>query len=96
MAKRKPESFHIGIDLGDKKSNYCVMNDQAEILAEGILATTADEFNVFFSALSRSRIALEVGTHSPWINALLEDLGHEVYVANPRKMESIQKEQTEK
>jgi len=91
VVKRKTVFFYIGIDLGDKKSNYCVMNDQAEILAEGILATTAEEFNAYFSALSRSRIALEVGTHSPWINALLEDLGHEVYVANPRKMESIQK-----
>jgi transposase len=91
VAKTKPVSFYIGIDLGDKKSNYCVMNDQAEILDEGILPTTAEEFNAFFSAISRSRIALEVGTHSPWINALLEDLGHEVYVANPRKMESIRK-----
>lgn len=91
VAKRKPSSFYIGIDLGDKKSNYCLMDDEAEIRAEGMLATTAEEFNAFFSAIQRSRIALEVGTHSPWINALLEDLGHEVYVANPRKMESIQK-----
>jgi transposase len=91
VAKRKSSSFYIGIDLGDKKSNYCFMDDEAEIRAEGTLATTAEEFNAFFSAIPRSRIAMEVGTHSPWINALLKDLGHEVYVANPRKMESIQK-----
>jgi transposase len=91
LAKREHVSFYIGIDLGDKNSNYCIMDDEAEIRVEGVLAMTADEFKAYFSAIPRSRIAMEVGTHSPWINALLEGLGHEVYVANPRKMESIQK-----
>ena len=90
-AEIKPVVFYIGIDLGDKKNNYCVMDDGKEIRAEGVMATTAEEFKTCFSAIPRSRIALEVGTHSPWISALLEDLGHEVYVANPRKMESIKK-----
>jgi transposase len=90
-AKREPVSFYIGIDLGDKNSNYCIMDEDAEIRAEGVIAMTANEFKAFFTAIPKSRIAMEVGTHSPWINALLEDLGHEVYVANPRKMESIQK-----
>jgi transposase len=84
-------SYYIGIDLGDKRSNYCVMDTGKEILAEDTLATTSEEFGVYFAAIPRSRIALEVGTHSPWVNALLEGLGHEVYVANPRKMESIKK-----
>ena len=90
-AKRERVSFYIGIDLGDKNSNYCIMDEEAEILAEGVIGMTTDEFSVYFSALPSSRIAMEVGTHSPWVNALLKDLGHEVYVANPRKMESIQK-----
>jgi hypothetical protein len=29
-----------------------------------------------------SRIALEIGTHSPWISRLLSELGHEVIAAN--------------
>jgi transposase len=90
-AKRQPVSFCIGIDLGDKNSNYCIMDDEAEIRVEGVIAMTANEFRAYFSAIPRSRIAMEVGTHSPWISALLENLGHEVYVANPRKMESIKK-----
>ena len=89
-AEIKPVFFHIGIDLGDKNSNYCVMDDR-EIRAEGALATTTKEFKACFADLPRSRIAMEVGTHSPWISALLEKLGHEVYVANPRKMEAIRK-----
>lgn len=87
--EREPVAYYIGIDLGDKKSNYCVMNAGKEILAEDKLATTQEAFAAYFSSIPRSRLALEVGTHSPWVNALLKDLGHEVYVANPRKMESI-------
>jgi transposase len=87
----KPVAFYIGIDLGDRKSNYCVMDAGKEIRAEAKLATTREEFTAYFSEIPRSRIALEVGTHSPWVSALLEGLGYEVYVANPRKMESIKK-----
>ena len=67
------------------------MNWPGEYVAEGGLSTTADEFRAYFSQVPKSRIALEVGTHSPWVSALLEELGHEVYVANPRKMEAIHK-----
>jgi transposase len=85
------EGYFIGIDLGDKKSNYCFMDRGEEFLAEDQLPTTLEAFAAYFSAIPKSRIALEVGTHSPWVSNLLESLGHEVYVANPRKMESIQK-----
>jgi transposase len=79
-------AYWIGIDLGDKKSNYCILDKNADIVAEGSLATTVTEFDAYFKAIPRSRIALEVGTHSPWTSALLERLGHSVCVANPRKI----------
>ncbi len=87
----EPVAYYVGIDLGHKKSNYCVMNTGKDVLAEDKMPTTHEAFTAYFSAIPRSRIALEVGTHSPWVNALLKDLGHEVYVANPRKMDSIKK-----
>ena len=62
-----------------------------EYLAEDQMPTTLEAFAAYFKAIPRSRVALEVGTHSPWVSNLLEGLGHEVYVANPRKMESIRK-----
>jgi len=77
--------YYIGIDLGDKKSDYCILEKNAEIVVEGKMATTVTEFDQYFKAIPRSRIALEVGTHSPWASALLEKLGHQVVVANPRK-----------
>jgi transposase len=35
------------------------------------------------------RVAVEAGTHSPWISRLLEGCGHEVLVANARKLRLI-------
>jgi transposase len=35
------------------------------------------------------RIAIEAGAHSPWVSRLLEGCGHEVLVANPRKLRLI-------
>jgi transposase len=84
-------AFSIGIDIGDKKSRYCILDFQGEIVVEDLLATTEEEFSAYFSSIPKTCIALEVGTHSPWISALLESLAHIVYVANPRKMESIHK-----
>lgn len=98
--KRKaPEEnveYYIGIDLGDKRSYYCFLDKSANIVAEGNLATTVQEFELYFKTIPKSRIALEVGTHSPWISPLLEDLGHIVYVANPRKIGGSKKSRRRK
>lgn len=85
------EGVHCGLDLGDKKSNYCFIDATGGIFNEGSLATTRKAFGDYFGALPKTTIALEVGTHSPWVSELLEQCGHEVVVANPRKMESIHK-----
>ena len=93
IARKKKEraavervEYYIGIDIGDRKSFYCVLDEGGEILLEGSLPTTVSGFDGHFKALGRSRIAIEVGTHSPWISEQLEAQGHEVYVANTRKM----------
>ena len=90
-AKNAPKSgnavaFYVGVDLGDKKSYYCFLDADGNMV-EGSLTTTPTDFGEHFKAIPRSRIAIEVGTHSPWVSSLLEEIGHEVYVANPRKTE---------
>src|SRR5437763_5699589 len=50
---------------------------------------SAKALSEVFGAMPRSRIALEIGTHSPWISRLLSELGHEVIVANARKVRLI-------
>ena len=79
----------VGIDLGDRSSRYCILDEQGEVLAEGSVATTQKGFAQVFGSKLRSRIALEVGTHSPWVSRHLAELGHEVIVANPRRVRLI-------
>lgn len=79
----------IGIDLGDKTSRYCLLNDRGEVAKEASLGTSKKGVTLVFAPLQRCRIALEVGTHSPWVSRLLKSLGHEVYVANPRQLKLI-------
>jgi transposase len=79
----------IGLDLGDRNSCYCVLDETGRIQVEQRVRTNAKALQEVFSAMPRSRIALEIGTHSPWISRLLSELGHEVIVANARKVRLI-------
>jgi transposase len=42
-----------------------------------------------FEKMPASRIALETGTHSPWVSRLLTELGHEAIVAHSRNVRLI-------
>jgi transposase len=79
----------IGVDLGDRNSWYCVLDETGHIQIEQRVRTTEKALREVFGAMPRSRIALEIGTHSPWISRLLKELGHEVIVANARKVRLI-------
>lgn len=81
----KRAQMAIGLDLGDRYSYLAVVDRSDEVLATERLKTTRDSFEVFFSSVAKkgTRVVLEAGTHSPWVSALLEELGLEVIVANP-------------
>jgi transposase len=79
----------IGLDLGDRSSWYCVLDEAGEVVQEQKLSTTANAMRKVFAAVPRSRIALETGTHSPWVSRLLSELGHEVIVAHARNVRLI-------
>src|SRR3954470_20657911 len=83
------QKLTIGLDLGDRNSWYCVLDEAGRIQLEQRVRTTAKALQEVFGAMPRSRIALEIGTHSPWISRLLSELGHEVIVANARKVRLI-------
>ena len=50
-----------------------------EVMEEGRLRTTPEAFLRRFSCEQPMRIAIEAGTHSPWISRFLEECGHEVW-----------------
>jgi transposase len=77
----------VGVDLGDRWSQYCILGLEGETLAEGQLRTTQEDVREFFQALSVTRVVIEVGTHSAWVQGVITEWGHEVVVANPRLME---------
>lgn len=77
----------VGVDLGDKWSNYCILGLDGETLTEGELQTTQQAFSELFGALAPARVVMEVGTHSAWVRDAVAASGHEVLVANPRQME---------
>lgn len=79
----------VGLDLGDRGSHYCIVDAESNTLMEGKVATTKTGFNAVFEPLGKLRIALEAGTHSPWVSRHLSSLGHEVIVANPRRVAMI-------
>ena len=79
----------IGLDLGDRFSWYCVLDEAGEVIHEQKLSTTPKALKEVFGAMPRSRVALETGTHSPWVSRLLSELGHEVIVAHARNVRLI-------
>ena len=77
----------VGVDLGDQWSNYCILGLGGETLREGQFRTRRQEVGEFFQGLAMSRVVIEVGTHSAWVREVIAGLGHEVLVANARRME---------
>jgi transposase len=86
---RTKDRLTIGIDLGDKTSRYCVLNAAGEVVQEGSCPTTPKGMAERFAGMPRCRIAIEVGTHSPWVSRALSKYGHEVIVANARQVKLI-------
>lgn len=82
-------TFFVGLDLGDKFSYVTVLDGEGDLIEETRLPTTKPGLQRKFSLLPRSRIAMEVGTHSRWASQTLEQAGHEVLVANARKLRAI-------
>src|SRR5829696_5765070 len=89
-SKERPK-VTAGVDLGDKYSYLCLIETQSgEVIEEGRLRTTPETFRRrFASEQPPMRIAIEAGTHSPWASRVLEECGHEVLVANARKLRLI-------
>ena len=85
----KENQLTIGLDLGDRTSHYCILNEAGEVIFEHELPTTPKGIEEVFSRIPRSRIALETGTHSPWLSRQLTELGHEVIVAHARNVRLI-------
>ncbi len=80
----------IGVDLGDRYSTFCVLDQRTgEERGRGRLVTTPAAFEDFFRGRTGARAVVEVGTHSPWVSRILERHCAETLVANARELHFI-------
>jgi len=84
----------LGLDLGDRHHSYCVLDAEGEIIAEDQIVNTRESLEALSKRFPAATIAMETGTHSRWISRYLQARGHQVYVANARKLRAISQSQT--
>jgi transposase len=78
----------LGLDISDRFTNYCLVDEAGDIVEEGRLRTMPSAFSERLCDLA-GRVVIEAGTHSPWVSRLFGEAGLEVIVANPRKVKLI-------
>jgi transposase len=81
----------VGIDLSDRNGHYYAIDDEGLLIEQGSVMLLGPELQRWGSSMAKTVIAIEAGTHSPWISRLLSACGHEVIVANPVKVTLITK-----
>ena len=69
----KPE-ITIGVDLGDRFSHYCMLNEDGDAIESGRIQTTEEALRRHFEGEPTMRFALECGTHSP-----LDDVSYQLF-----------------
>ncbi len=79
----------IGLDLSDQTGTYVVVSAEGRVIEDGKLKLTERGLARALGLRPAARIAIEVGTHSPWVSRRLTEMGYEVTVANPRQVKLI-------
>ena len=79
----------VGVDMGDKNHRVVTVDSSGEVTDRRWVSNTAPALRKHFKSLAPCRVALEAGTHSGWVSRLLEEMGHEVLVGNPRRLRVI-------
>jgi transposase len=79
----------MGLDMGDHYTHYCILDEGGNVVERDKLFTGRGVFEVEFAQRAPMRIVLEAGSNSPWASRVLEERGHDVIVANPRKVRAI-------
>ncbi len=79
----------IGMDMGDRNHTICTLDPSGKVLSRNTVSNTAAALRKCFKKLEPALFAIEAGTHSAWVSRVLEGMGHEVLVGNPRKLRVI-------
>jgi transposase len=85
----KQPALTLGLDLGDRTSCYRILDESGDVILKRSVPTTSSGIRQAFGKMPRCRIALETGTHSPWVSRQLARMDHEVIVAHARNVRLI-------
>ena len=72
----------IGFDLGKVASQVCIITEDGELI-ERRINTDREHLAKLLGSRAPARILIESATESEWVARYLEELGHEVIVADP-------------
>jgi transposase len=79
----------VGLDVSDRHIHACFLGPEGAVEEETRFSATPDALRRRLGNLEPHRVVMEVGLHSPWMSRLVAELGHEVYVANARRLRAI-------
>ena len=87
--KKKSSKATIGLDLGDRRHRFCVLDGAGKAIEEGTVGNDRVSLGQLSQRYRGALAVLEAGCHSPWISRYLQEEGCAVLVANPRKLRAI-------
>jgi len=79
----------IGLDLGDRRHRFCVLDESGKVVEEGSVANSRESLSELIRRYPAAFLVMEAGCHSPWVSRHLTQAGCEVVVSNPRKTRAI-------
>jgi transposase len=89
MRKVITESKFVGLDISDEQGTFVVLAEDGRVVEEGRVSMTLAGIERCFGERKSCRVAIETGTHSPWVSRALTAFGHDVFVANARQVPLI-------
>jgi transposase len=89
QVRKAKKRLWIGVDLGNRFSHVCFVDDNGEIADQARVRTNPKAMSEFFGAFAGCAIAIEASGHSPWVSRVLSECGLDVTVANAREVRKI-------
>jgi transposase len=80
---------HCGIDLAVESSAICITDGRGTVRVEQAVATEETAWRGFFGGRRKMRCLVEASPLAEWAAGLLEQLGHEAIVIDPRKAKGV-------
>lgn len=82
-------AVYVGCDLGDKFTEWCVIDSDGAIVESRRTRTTRHAVETCLSKYKNAVVVVEAGVHAQWVERVVVAAGHRVVVANPRKVRLI-------